>query len=289
MFMVAPASPEAVATLREHPAFAEAMRVSARGVVAMYQGSHLLNWLMDDRGRVLLGYMALALQFTNELTPSRVKAMCAELDVCSPGRAGVMLNLMRFGGYLAPATSEDRRVRGLVATDKLFDLLIGRLRLHYTAMTPIFPEAAAARDRLSDRAYVRALVLSLSRRFRAGCRPIMHAPDLGFFGDRSGGILILASLIAAGAADDTVPPTRPVPISVSELARRFAVSRTHVLTMLRDAASEGMIERTGAAGDEIRILPVLALRLQNLFAAIYLLFIDGAREALADYERERAA
>jgi DNA-binding GntR family transcriptional regulator len=77
-----------------------------------------------------------------------------------------------------------------------------------------------------------------------------------------------------------VPPSRPVPISVSRLARRFGVSRPHVLKLLNDAASEGFIERIGPAGDRAVVLPRLADAAQNFFATMFLFFADCAREAL---------
>lgn len=282
--------PEAISAVKAEPGFAEAMRTSAAGLVQLYQGSHLLNWLMDDRGRVLLGYFALYLHFTGELTPTRVKTLCVEFGAASPGRVGVMLNLMRFSGYLAPAPASDRRLRGLVATDKLIALLVGRWRLHFAAMTPLICEGRAALERLEEPAFIRALTMAMFDRYRAGFRFLIHAPDLGLFGDRNAGILIASHLVSSGDKDDTVPPAKPVPVSVTALARRFAVSRTHVLTLLRDAAAEGLIERAGSQSDHIRILPRLAEAMRDMFAALYLYYADCAREALAALdERERAA
>ena len=91
--------PDAVAALCAHPGLADAMRRSAGGIASMYQGGHLLNWLVDDRGRVLFGYFALYLYVTRDpadpasgLTPTRMKAMCAEFRICSAGRAGATLD-----------------------------------------------------------------------------------------------------------------------------------------------------------------------------------------------------
>ena len=145
-----PASQQAIAALRADPRFADAMRASATGIVAMHEGkgSHLLNWLMDDRGRLLFGYIALYLHFVRDpadpssgLTPTRMKELCAEQDICSAGRATAMLSLMRFAGYLALDESvADRRQRPLLATPKLIALIVQRLHLHFSAMAPLLAD-----------------------------------------------------------------------------------------------------------------------------------------------------
>ena len=144
LFAPNPATPEAIAALRARPGFAHAMRTSSVGLVAMYQGGHLLNWLMDDRGRLLFAYFALYLDASRDpadpssgLTPTRMRTLVSEHSICSPGRATAMLSLMRFSGYLAPdVQAVDRRQRRLVATDKLRELLRKRWRLHFGAMAP---------------------------------------------------------------------------------------------------------------------------------------------------------
>lgn len=289
-----PASPEALAALRAHPRFAEAVRMSAAGLVDLYQGSHLLNWLMDDRGRMLFGYFALYLHVTYDaadpssgLIPTRMRMLASELGICSPGRALAMLSLMRFGGYLTPAVEiVDRRQRRLLATGKLTALLVQRWRLHFAAMAPLFADGEAFLRTLDDANFTRALIVAMAQRFMAGFRFITHAPQLGLFGERNAGILICSYLVAAGEANDTVPPARPVPISIAALARRFAVSRPHVLKLIRDAEAAGLVARRG---DRVLFKPALAEGVQDFFATMYLFFAASAREALVASGRGRKA
>jgi hypothetical protein len=276
----------AVAALRAHPQFPEMIRASAEGLVRLYQGRRLLDWLMDDWGRVLFGYFALHLHFARQedeplsgLTPTRMKALCAEFDVCSPGRVTVMLNLMRFAGYVAPAPAPDRRIRKYVATDRLIALFVARWRVHFEAIAPALPEVGAALPRLDDPDFVRALAFAMFDRFR-DFRVVIRSTGLGLFGQRNAGILILASLLTSGEAGDAVPPTRPVQVSVSALARRFAVSRAHVLALLRDAADQGFIDRVGPDREGILILPRLAEAARDFFAGMHLFYADCARAAL---------
>lgn len=282
-----PANPEGIAALRAQPGFAGAMRISATSLTEMYQGGHLLNWLMDDRARLLFGYLTLYLHYTRDaadpasgVTPTRMKIMSAEQGICSSGRTTAMLSLMRFGGYLAPEASADGRQRRLVPTDKLLDMLRARWRVHFGAMAPLLPDGNAMLAALRDPEFGPRLVVGMSERFLAGFRFLTHAPNLGLFAERNAGMLILASLLTAGEPDDTMPPQRAVPISISALARRFNVSRPHVLKLIRDAAAEGLIERTGQDGDHVVIRPRLAEAAQNFFATMYLLFADCARGAM---------
>jgi hypothetical protein len=292
-----PASPEAVAAIRAHPRFRDAMRASATGMVAKYEGTRLLNWLMNDRARLVFSYLALYLHFSRDpgdssfgLTPTRMKALCVQYGTCSPGSAVAMLSLMRFAGYLAPDPDVvDRRQHRLIATDKLIGLLRDRWRIHYAAMAPLLPDGDAMLEALDDPAHVRALTLAIYARYRAGFRFMTHAPTLGLFAERNGAMFILLSLLANSEPDDSMPPTRPLPFSISALARRFAVSRPHVLKLIRDAAADGLIERVGPDGDRLVLRSHFADAVQTFFAVTYVFFADCAREAIATRERDPRA
>ena len=295
-----------IAALRAHPAFPEAARNMAIGLTGFYRGGPLLNWLMDDRARVVLSHVVLHCHFARDannpatgLTPTRIKQLCREFDLCSPGRATAMVSLMRFAGYLAPDPgAADRRRRPLVATPKLLELLRPRWHSHFISGMPVFPDGAALAARLDDPEFVRAFVAAMFRRYEEGFRLIMYTPGLGLFGDRSAGMMIASTLLAAGAEDDTVPPLRPFPISISGLSRRFNVSRVHVAKMLRDAANEGLLVRAGNNGEEITLAPALADALSVFYANAFIYFFDSAREAAAlldegagnvDESRQRSA
>jgi DNA-binding MarR family transcriptional regulator len=285
-YLVNPATPEAIAALRAQPKFAEAMWVSTAGLVARYEGGHLLNWLMDDRGRLLFSYFAIYLHFTRDpndpssgLTPTRMKALCAENDVCSPGRATAMLSLMRFAGYLTPdLTVIDRRQRRLLVTDKLTALIADRQRLHFSAMAPLFADGEALMRALDDPAFVGPLVIAMAERFRAGFRFLSHAPNMELFGTRNAALLILSDLLSRSGPDAS--KTRcEVRFSISAMSRRFKVSRPHVLKLMRDAEAQGFLERVGNDGDRVVILRPLIDAAEEFFATMYLFFAASGREA----------
>ena len=113
----------------------------------------------------------------------------------------------------------------------------------FGATALVRPDIAAAHAALGRDDFLAALVRNVVDQFRSGIRALAVTPALRPFAEHNAGIMILSSLALAGADDDTVPPSAPVRLSISELARRFSVSRAHVLRLLREAVDHGLIER----------------------------------------------
>ncbi len=279
-------SPDSVAELLRQPRFPEAMRAVLAGNARLYKGNRILNYLGSDRGRLVISILAFYLHVTRRpedpasgLTAQRLKSLCVEQDVCSPGRARAMLSLLRLFGYVIPVTGSDRRFKRLEPTELLAASLRQRWHVVFDAMALVLPVGNAARAALDDADFVAALVRRVVDRYRTGLRALWFAPELTPFAERNAGLVILFSLAVAGAADDTMPPTRPVHISISELARRFSVSRAHVLRLLRAAEAEGLIERGTNAPESVTLLPPLSRALQRCVAVMFLFFAHCARGA----------
>lgn len=281
-------SREAMARLRAHPDFVRAAIASAQGSVALHRNSRVMTWMLSDRARALMPYVVFYLDATSRaddprsgLTASRAKALCAETGICSPGRAAACMALLQFGGFVVPApASADRRVRRLVPSDKLKAAQRERLVRQFGAIAIVIPEVADALLLLGDADFERAFWLSMGEQFIGGVRVLDYA-DLGLFAERNAVMVILFSLMLAGQADERTLPAEPVAIPLAEIARRFQVSRTHVMRLLRDAEAAGFIAREGAP-DRLRFLPPLTEELQNMFAALFLFIGGNARRAVAD-------
>jgi hypothetical protein len=288
-------SPDAVAALRRHPAFSRAIRVSAASAVALYQSSRPLNALLNDRARALFGHVALYLHHHGlepgepGLTVGAMKELCVRLDLCSRGRCEAMLALMRATGLLAPAPDPDRRKRLLVPTEKLVALHRVRWDAHFAAMRGVLPEAADYSAALTDPDFVRAFVIALGRRFVAGLRVLDSAPELGSLAERNAGIVILFSLALGGDELAPFPPREPVPLSINGLARRFSVSRKHVLTLLRDAERQGLLLRSGPADNEIVLLPSGRDAIEAMLATMFLYLAQCGDEALRNCARSASS
>ncbi len=287
---------ETLTAVRAHPAFAQAARAQMLDFVALYQGNRLLNTIVNDRGRIVVAYFCLYLHFFGlpgdpepGLTVSRLKKICSDLGVCSPGRAETMLILMRMFGHLAAAPAGDRRKRLLIPTERLIESVRMRWALQFKNMLPVFPELRGPIAALPDEDFMRAMIRRLGDRFLQGLRVIDHAPGLELFTDRNAGIMVLFSLMLAGEHDDGFPPQQPVRLSISGVSRKFGVSRVHVRKLLRDAAEQGYLARAGAADDDVLLLPRAIDGALDFVATAFLLVGHSAVMAADEVERPTAA
>jgi hypothetical protein len=279
-----PPTVEAIAALRNHPRFEEAFAKAVAGLVDFHRGNRVVSQVLNDRGRIVFGVLALYLHFSRDaggFTTSRMKALCLETGLCSPGRATALLSLMRFAGYVASAPHAlDRRIRILVPSERLIDDHKRRLEGEFVALSLLMPEGQLGLAHIEDRAFQGEMACCFGEAFRDGFRVLDFVPELRPLADRNAAIVMLMSLLLAREAGDTMPPQRPVAVSISELSRRFGVSRPHVLKLLRDAAALGLIRIDNAESQRIQILPPLAGALQNLMAAVLVFLAHCIRTSL---------
>lgn len=235
--------PQARAALQAHPRFAEAVGRVATGLTAYYAGNPLLNRLLSDRGRVVLGLFILYLdalppEAGGGLTAARLVALCVQTRLCSRGRAKALLALMRWGGYVAPAAAKaaDRRSKPLEPQERLRVLQAQRWRVIFGAAALVAPDAARLEARLDERAFRDALIIALGDAYCAGYRVVEHVPVLNDLVEYGGAMMVLLTLLAS-------EDQGRLPVPIAELARRFHLSRAHVLKLLREAEARGLLKR----------------------------------------------
>lgn len=285
--VVRPPTPAEIEALRGAPGFPGACSRLLSGLIGYYSGSWILNRILNDRGRALMGLLILDLHFNGAaaggLTATRLKEVCAETGVCSPGRVTAMLGVLRLFGFLAELPGGDRRVRRLVPTDKLIATHTARWRHFIEAIALLDPGARRALDCLSDPAFIAAQVGTMAAMFRQGMRMLDYAPELRAAVARDAGMMILMSIATESeAAAAAGPGGTTVGLTISNLAKRFHVSRGHVLSVLRDAAHEGLILRGGSRRAAIVATPALHDAIERFVAAGLIIHMAGLREALAD-------
>jgi hypothetical protein len=290
-----PLSAAAMTQMRADPRLPEAIRTFARGMLGIYRGNRLLNMLINDRGRMAIGYLALYLHDGGApdgrgsgFGVGQLKAMCAASGIASPGRAGAMLNLMRMTGHVASASAaDDRRRHVLVPTEKLREAHRVRWSRVAEALRVVRPDAAAA-FALGNPEFEAAYVRHSAGYWLAGLRMIDIAPEMQLFLDRNGGLMILLSIILSGEAREGELPDGPIPITISGLSSRFGISRVHVRTMLRDAEAAGYIARTGEGGSHVVLRPELLDAIRTFFAAVILYISHCALLAGAGAQKARS-
>jgi len=277
-----PPDPAAVEALRAAPGLPAAARSAAAAIAELYRGHWLLNRLISDRGRFVLSLMILDLHFgggrgaaDGGLTTGRLKALTTEHGVCSPGRAGAMLASMRLFGLLAAAPSSDRRQHRLVPTERLIGMHRERLRRLFAAMAAVLPEGRRAEALIAREDFLAAHVHQMVGLYLSGLRIVEAVPATEVFAERDAGMMIaFAVLVASPPGEDG-----GAGVAVADLARRFAVSRAHVLSVLRDAEQAGLVRRTPGGGTTAT--PALVTAIEEFFATLFLLQASCVRAAEA--------
>lgn len=280
---------QALAALRAHACFAAAMRASVESLIALHRRNRVMGWLLSERPLALIGHAVIYLHFDRRgdgaqtgLTSSRFRTFCTSNRVCSAGRASAILAFLRLTGHIeAVPHPGDRRVTQLRPSEKLMEIARARLERQFEAISLIRPDMTPSIAALGDPDFETVLFRNLGTWFVSGSRLLDRAPGLRLFAERDAGMLILWSLMLAGEAGDGPVPVKPVPISISALAKQFQVSRTHVLRLLRDAEAAGLLTRGCAKAETITISPDLAEDMQNLQAGLFQLLATCAADALA--------
>jgi hypothetical protein len=252
--------------VRAHPAFLAGFLTLTRQQLALHKNRPLLNQLINDRGRLVLSSLALALHYDLDgegLTVARAQAKMKAMRVGSPGRVAAILSLLRWGGLVRPAApGRDRRVNRLEPTEALITIQRERWRNGLEAVAHVFPEAQDAADRLDHPLAFAAMARAQARPFLDGFRFVDVIPGLETLFDRNHGLVFAFDRVANADATPTA----------SGLARRYGMSRAHASALLRDFCEEG------------RLKPELRRGLELFAAALFLINAACARETLAALE-----
>lgn len=277
--------------MRAHPRIMDASRRLATSFVQRYDGNRIANRVLNDRARALFAIMVLYLDSNPDasgtrLTAGRIIGLCQETGLCSRGRAKAMLLLMRWAGYLAPVTEAgpdaDRRQRPLAVTPALSADYIARWTDVYSALALVDPIAEKAMAHIGEPAFRAGVSRAIISRFRGGWRLLDFAPALELFSARDCGFLMLLALALSAPDDEPFPPSCPLKIPVAALGRRFHVSRAHVLKMLRDAETEGLLRRVSDTdGATVELLEPVREGIISFYCGVFIMFGDAARETFA--------
>lgn len=277
----------AVDTLVRHPEIDRAVTISAKTIVEMHRGHWVMNRLVSDRGRFVLATMMTELHFREGkgggFTAARLRDLAIAQRVCSPGRVTAFIAAMRLVGFLRPAPSADRRVKRLVPTAQFIDLQRERMAGMFLARAVVRPHDDTAA--LDDPWVLGGMMSFMLRRYVQGFRLGIEVPELRNVMDRDVGIPLTLCVVL-----DDLEGRKS---NIAPLARRFSVSRSHVLTVIRELAAENLIEQSGARGG-FRGTPLLMAAVRRMFATAYLLQEEGivyakAWAATADRSGENAA
>jgi hypothetical protein len=281
---------ETIAAFRAHADFPRHALTLARMFIDQFAGNRFLNLIANDRGRIMVAQAVLYLHYardpddpTSGLSSSRLKAFCAQHGICSPGRAAAMLAVMRMSGHVIPAPAvKDRRVHLLMPAPKLLDQFLIRWKCYFDALAQMMPQTAdIARAAREDGRFARAFVCQLIGEYVAGERLMDHMPrQLSVFTDANGGALMFLSLFVAAGKDGLPNGGQHVQVPISELARRFGVSRAHVRHVLKGAEEKRLLTVDDGTGNGIHLTPLFMDAVHQWFAVMFALELHTGRLAL---------
>jgi hypothetical protein len=282
----------ALDAVMSHPAFPDAMRDISGRFARLYRGNRVLNTVGTDRWRFLISVFAIHLHFAGTpdnpqkgLTAGRLRRLCAQNKICSPGRAGAMISLMRsFGQLDTVPNTEDRRERLLMPTERLMTWHRERFTVFFQGMEKVLPEGTEALAALDDADFLPRFISQLSRSFLAGFYYVDHVPDMKLFFEHNSGMMALYTLLQSAPAERTFPPTGAMSVSYSAVGRQFGVSRVHVRRLVQNAVKRDLLARVGEKEDQFRILPRLADAFRRTIALYLVHYAQCARATFAEVE-----
>ena len=230
-------APMILAFLR-HQEFNKALRHGAVRKAKLFGDLKPLHRFASDRGSSLLGIFALSLHFSEQgLSVGGLQAMRAESNFCSAGRAAAFIATMRKRADFMPADNKPRtRVSKLVISERFISFERERLRADIEGLQMLSPLGEFGLAHLDTPAFFAGYMRVAARRL--GRQANEHVREVEFFQERNTGLLALYDIIAD--SEDALE-SKPVAVSISQLSKRFDVSRTHILRLLRDADAEGLV------------------------------------------------
>ncbi|MEI9992950.1 MAG: hypothetical protein WDM91_00035 [Rhizomicrobium sp.] len=273
------ADDEVLARMVGHPRFREACETMMRDTLAISQAHPKMARVMIDIHRALLGLFVLYLDARGIVTHATVRDFCVEVGLTNPGRATAILINLRMVGYIVPdPVQPDRRSRRYILSRETREFFNEVFRRQMISLSLIEPQALMIADRFDDARIYKSFVLivcnGLANASRRG-----DTSEISLFDRRNAGLGILFRLCVSGKPDDTLPPSRPIPLSINALASEFRVSRPHVRKLLRDAEAAGLVRRN--AGDSTLVLEtVLRDTVIRYHASIFMGLAHAARAAL---------
>ena len=270
------------------PGMDDAMRRSVLGAVAYYDAAPTLHRDVKDVSRFLLGVLALYLDASGGLTHRRLRELSGKSGILSAGTATAVLLRLQMIGYVTRAEVANGHSRPYKPTPAMEAAFRGRMRIEFEALTHLTDETSEMLARFDEPAVFSMLMAMM------GDQSMMAAgspnPDIAAFNAlavRSAGLLILFDVMAKADRGGAFPPVGEVELSVAAIARHYHVSRSHVLSVLRDIEAAGWAEKGPREGVWI-LLPALGTDIRIFYGITYLGLIRATEMAFERLAEKKA-
>jgi hypothetical protein len=275
-------SDTALAELRAHPKFREAVEAFAAAALTEYENQDsVTRWLNRDLGRASLYLAALLLDGASEgLTFARLAQAAEASGTCSRGRVLAFIHYALANGRLTlePPGPQPWARRRLSLTAEFVRPVRSHLGRTLAATSIVAPEVEAALPRLGSDTVVSRMTAALTIMFQT--RPELRrnpgGPLREIFVSRDAGMRVLQHLMVSQPAErERLMQTAP--LSRANISRRYNVSRTHVNRILTEAEAAGALRLF--AGDQVTFSPAFSEEVEAYYAGM--IQVNRAIAALA--------
>lgn len=273
--------PRAVERMLANPAMDAALRRNVRDALAFFGSNTSFNLNFLDHGTYFLGALALYLHISGGLTHRRLAALCGTSRLLSAGRASAILLSLWSKGFLVRGErrGEDRTVR-YTPTARMIAAYRERLKIDLESSGVVEPAIAPLMARWDEPGvFEHYLRLAGEDLVHAASNPTPEVDIINKIGAFRAGVLMLYVLMEAADDGGAFPPLGKASTSISALAARFRVSRSHVRRVLRLWEEAGFLLRGDAEGT-VHLTPLLHATVKRYFAINFIIGLRYAHAAL---------
>ncbi len=233
-------------SILDHPAFARGRDRHIDAVLALYERKPPMIELMLDGGRIMVYAAVMAMWGRHRAddagslpTVTRLKRTVGLFQVASPRQIDHILARFAQVGHLQVTTAaDDLRVHVVLPTATLIEHDRAFIRAHYLVLAELYGDAAYALPLARDVAFLKAMRGAWITTLETMAQEIfIENPAIRRFYASSAGMLMLMKLVRLQAES----PDGWVALDLTDFGRRFAVSRTHVRTLLKAAAADRLV------------------------------------------------
>ena len=268
--------------LMSNPLFPRAARTLARNMLDEAAGDEAQDGIFKDAGRYVAAMLAVHLHVSGGLTLPRLKQVSEATGLLSPGRARDILGFLLHLEFVEPASPPGLGGAARYVPTEAFMTSWGRhLRAALQAASVIEPSAELVVAAMHERETMETFARHHTQGLLQSVQTLdQSSPYVRVFMHRHAGNQVVWTLLTTNN-DEDFPPTSPIPVSISGLARRFAVSRTHIARLFDEAEQEGLL--TWGDGGAVSLEPIA----RDFMSYAYAGQLNELLKAAAKTARER--
>lgn len=269
------------------PGFAAAHRAAIEGALEYSQGHAAFQSTVSDIGQFFLCSLALYLDASGGLSHRRLRDLIGGTGLISEGRASAVLWRLRLGKFVEPDDVGEGKLKRFVPTRAMEEAFRERVRVDIAALVSLDPAAAALLARLDEPEVFKPFIRQMGDDMIASAgKPDPRLEAFYKVAARTMGVLIIYELVRTTPDDGSYPPRGLSAASVAGLARRFKVSRSHVLSLLRQMETLGFLAFDPKTGRPV-LREALSEALRVFQALVFTGQLRAAHRALAGLQAPR--